>query len=60
MGSVDVESDEILVSFDVFSLFINVPVGEVVSIIRERLREDGTLGDRTSPRNGLQIYWRCV
>ena len=42
------ESDEILVSFDVSSLFTNVPVGETVSIIHKRLREDGTLGDRIS------------
>ena len=40
--------NEILASFDVSSLFANVPVDEAVSIIRERLREDGTLGDRTS------------
>ena len=39
--------NEILVSFDV-SLFTNVPVDEAVSIIRERLRENRTLGDRTS------------
>ena len=48
MGSVHVESDEILVNFDVSSPFTNVPVGEAVSIICEWLREDGTLGDRTS------------
>ena len=43
-----VESDEILANFDVSSPFTNVPVGEAVSVIRERLREDETLGDRTS------------
>ena len=47
MKSVHVESDEILVSFDVSSLFTNVPVGEAISIICVRLREDETLGDRT-------------
>ena len=60
-GSVHVEHDEILVSFDVSSLFTNVPVGEAVFIIHERFRGNKTLGDRTSPlRNGLQIYWRCA
>ena len=43
-----VESDEILANFDVSSPFTNVPVSEAVSVIRERLREDETLGDRTS------------
>ena len=40
MRSVHVESDEILVSFDVSSLFANVPVGEAVSVICEKLSED--------------------
>ena len=30
-------------SFDVFLLFNNVPIGEAVSIIREKLMEDETL-----------------
>ena len=47
MGSVHVESDEILVSFDVSSLFTNVPVREAVSIICKKLREHETLGNRT-------------
>ena len=40
-------SDEILVNFDVSSLFTSVPVGEAVSINCERLQEDGTLSNRT-------------
>ena len=62
MGSVHVESDEIVVSFDVSSLFTNVPVGEAVSIIHERLREDGTLGDRTSlsPERIADLLEMCL
>ena len=41
------ESDEILVNFDVSSLFTNVSVGEAVSIICQKLREHETLGNRT-------------
>ena len=34
-------------SLDVSSSFSNVPVGEAISVIRERLREDVTLGEMT-------------
>ena len=47
MESVHVESDEILVSFDVSSLFTNVPANEAHTVICETLREDETLVDRT-------------
>ena len=46
MESVHVESDEILVSFDVSS-FTNVPANEAHTVNCERLREDETLVDRT-------------
>ena len=36
-----------VMSLDVSSLFSNVSVGEAISFIRERLREDVTLGDMT-------------
>ena len=47
MGNVHVKSDEILVNFDVSSLFTDVAVDEAVSVNCERLREDGTLDSRT-------------
>ena len=37
-----------LVSFDVESLFTNVPVPETLKIIEDRLSKDETLGDRTN------------
>ena len=43
-----VEEDEMLVSFDVSSLFTNVPIDEVVQVIRDRLRRDETLVNRTT------------
>ena len=47
------DEDEILVSFDVVSLFTNVPVDEACNIAKERLLLDNTLHLRTtlSPEN---------
>ena len=62
MGSVHVENDEILASFDVSSLFTSASVDEAISVIRERLREDETLGDRTilSPERVAELLEMCL
>ena len=47
MKDVHLAEDEVLVSFDVVSLFTNVPIGATLQVIQERLTEDESLGDRT-------------
>ena len=47
MEDVIVDKGETMVSFDVSSLFTNVPIGEAIDIIRDRLEEDDSLEDRT-------------
>ena len=44
-------------NLDVSSSFSNVPVGEAISVICERLREDVTLGDMTilSPERLVEL-----
>ena len=36
-----------MVSFDMSSLFTNVPIGEAVQVIQAKLREDDSLAERT-------------
>ena len=48
LGNERVTQDELLVSFDVYSLFTNVPVPEAVEFIQEMLRRDPKLSERTT------------
>ena len=41
------DEGEMIVSFDISSLFTNVPIVEAVDIIRDRLKEDDSLEYRT-------------
>lgn len=56
------DKDEILVSYDVSSLFTNVPIGEAVTVIREMLRKDEDLISRTklSPDEVADLLELCL
>ena len=57
-----VRSDEIMVSFDVSSLFIHVPIDEAVSVIRDKLQNDESLDERTclSPECITELLEVCL
>ena len=59
---IQLENDEVLASFDVSSLFTNVPVNEAVEVIQERLIEDETLQGRTdlSPVEIADLLYTCL
>lgn len=48
VAGLSIEEDGMLVSFDVSSLFTNVPIDEAVRIIRDKLQGDEILVDRTT------------
>jgi hypothetical protein len=43
------KADQVLVSFDVVSLFTNIPIDLAIKVATKRLRQDATLLQRTSP-----------
>ena len=62
MRVVQVEKDELLVSFDVCSLFTNVPVDEAVKVIHRKVKQDKTVKDRTilSPDRRVELLEVCL
>ena len=48
LSSTTLAQDESLVSYDVTSLFTKVPADESVNIIRDRLKQDSCLHERTT------------
>ncbi len=46
VNNVCLRSDEMMVSFDVSSLFTNVPIDEAVSVIRDKLQNDESLDEK--------------
>ena len=62
MEDVIVDKGETMVSFDVSSLFTNVPIVDTIDIIRDRLEEDDSLEDRTplSPHRVAELLQLCL
>lgn len=57
-----IEPDDELYSYDVSALFMSVPLEKALRVIREKLEEDHTLGDRTSlaPDHIIQLLSLCL
>ena len=62
MTELRIEEDKVLVSFDLSSLFTNIPVTEAIQVICNRLQQDGMLADRTtlSPDRVAELLDRDV
>ena len=62
MRGVELEDDEALVSYDVKSLFTNVPVNESIAICERRLHEDESLWEQTelSVETIIQLLRFCL
>ena len=47
ISNVDIQDDEVMLSFDVVSLFTAIPVDKACDYINDKLLKDGTLSSRT-------------
>ena len=59
---ITIGEDELLVGFDVSSLFTNEPIGETVQVIQAKLREDDILAERIplSPDRVAELVDMCL
>ena len=62
LREVSISNEEMLVSFDVKSLYTNIPVEDTLCIIREKLDNDPSLPDRTSlsPASICKLLSSCL
>ena len=62
ISSVKIDSNDCLVSFDVKSLFTQVPVWDALVIIKDRLEHDESLSDRTAmtPQQVCSLTELCL
>ena len=51
------DQEDLMVSFDVKSLFTNVPIDDVLIILMERLQGDEILSDRTIVDPSCTVEW---
>ena len=60
--TIEIQPNEVMVSFDIKSLFTNVPVDEALEVILQRLTEDETLEDRTAltPEQVTHLLKLCL
>ena len=62
VNSVCLDSDDVMVSYDVSSLFTNVPIQEAIDVIRDMLQKDETLDERMvlSPDRIAELLETCL
>jgi hypothetical protein len=57
---INLQSEECLVSFDVVSIFTNVPVEELLQVIRNRLSTDPSFPERLPSQDVMELLYICL